>query len=426
MTGRPRVAFVAVIVIALAIGIASWTRLPHEGLPTLSFDGFRYLAGAYSIRDHHVYRDTDGSPQRVWPPGTSFLYAAASVVTGRPPENLPGAIDICAYLVAMLAFAVVLARTVRHSWIASIAFVALACNSFIVSMTNKLWSDPPALALFLVALALLAGTKPSLRSVVLAAAAIAIGVAFRYAMISALILPLFVVWRMRTRWFAPVAGSCAAVMLVVVANRLSGLHPLPLRNDLRAFGMLTVQVLPSQIGLVGLLAVAAAVLISARALPIAGVWIAAYIAFLFVAQAFAHPSFTLDLRILILLYPAIVLAIAVAADKASNPWLKGCLAALLVIAAGRALHGVVPHPIPSPTCVTREQLTADLKTKSIAPDAPLSSNAQGLVWYALRRPVSAHPGPGDIVIAVDPARVCEGVVETALPDVARTRRIALP
>ena len=114
MTSRARAAFVVVVAIALAIGIGSWSRLPHAGLPTLSYDGFRYLAGAYSLRDHQGYRDIDGSPQRVWPPGTSFLYAAVSRLTGRPPENLPGAIDLCSYVIAMFAFAAALAMTVRR------------------------------------------------------------------------------------------------------------------------------------------------------------------------------------------------------------------------------------------------------------------------------------------------------------------------
>ena len=280
-------------------------------------------------------------------------------------------------------------------------------------MTNKLWSDPPALALFLLALALLVAPKPSLRSLALATAIVGVGIAFRYAMIGALLLPLFVAWKMRIRWLVPAVGSCAAVMVLVIANRVSGVSPLPLAGDFRAFQALATQILPAQAGVIGLVAVAGTVAICSRALPIAGVWIGVYIAFLFVAQSVAHPSFTFDLRILVLLYPAMILVIAAAADKAPHQRMTVCLTAILAIAAGRALHGIVPHPVASPSCVTREQLVAGLKSRSFPSASRISSNAQGLVWYALRRPIAANPKPGDVVITFDPARVCEGVIEGA-------------
>ncbi|HEY2828822.1 MAG TPA: hypothetical protein VGJ88_01800, partial [Thermoanaerobaculia bacterium] len=309
---------------------------------------------------------------------------------------------------------------------ASIAFVAVACNTFIVSMTNKLWSDPPTLALFLLAFAFLVAPKASLRSVLFAAVLIALGIAFRYAMISALLLPLFVAWRMRIRWFPPLVGACAVVVLVAIASRVSGFRSLPLREDLHAFETLAAQILPSQMGIVGLLVVVAAVALSWRALPVAGVWLAGHVAFLFVAQSIAQPSFTLDLRILVLLYPAIVVLIAAAADKTSHRWMSACLSVMLAIASARALHGMVPHAAPFPNCVTREQLVSQLRETTFPSAERLSSNAQGIVWYALRRPVSVTPRAGETVIAVDPAHMCDGVVETTLPDVGRTRTMSFP
>lgn len=421
------------IILALAIGIAGWARLPHGGLPSLSFDGFRYLAGAYSLRDHGTYRDIDETTQRVWPPGTSLLYAIVSRISGRAPEELPGAVGIAAYLITMAATAIALLATVRRGWIASVAFAALACNSFVVSMTNKLWSDPPALACFSVALALLIVAKPSASTIAAATGVIALGISFRYAMIAALVLPLWLAWRMRLRWFLPAIGSCLVVILIVIATRMGGFRAPPLHEDVRALEALSAQLLPAQLGLAGFWILAAAigtaVLYGDRRAAITGVWIAAYVVFLFVAQAIANPSFQLDLRILILLYPAIVIAIASAADSLLNAGrrqLATVLLAILVIGVIRALHGLVPQPAAErPSCVTREQVIADLK-KHHVDAARVASNAQGLVWYALRRPITTAPRAGDMIVMVDPRRVCDGIVETVLPAVQGTRVIALP
>jgi hypothetical protein len=432
MTPRSRFAFAIVVAVALAIGIATWMRLPHGGLPSLSFDGFRYLAGAYSFGAKGTYLDIDGSPQRVWPPGTSMLYAVVSSMSGRAPEALPGFVGIAAYLVAMIAIAITLAASVRRAWIASVAFIALSCNTFIVSMTNKLWSDPIALACLSVAFALLIVAKPSPRIIVTAAILVAAGIAFRYAMIAAIVLPIWTAWRLRVRWLAPLAGCCLGLALVVIASRVGGIHPLPWREDLRAFESLAGQLVPVQLGAVGFLILTIAVVTSARyssqATVVASVWIAAYVAFLFVAQTIARPSFAFDLRILVPLYPAIVIAIASAADtlfEAKRTIVGTTLVAILLIADIRALHGLAPHHDAPPLCVSREQIVATLQARRI--DAgQLSSNAQGLVWYALRRPVNVTPMAGNVVVMVDPKRVCEGVIETRLTEVPGTRVIPLP
>src|SRR6516162_2261655 len=72
----------------LGISISYAALLPSGGMSSMSYDAFRYLAGADSILASGTYLDISGAPQSHWPPGTSILYAAGSGLSGRPPEEL--------------------------------------------------------------------------------------------------------------------------------------------------------------------------------------------------------------------------------------------------------------------------------------------------------------------------------------------------
>jgi hypothetical protein len=430
MTRRGLFGFAAIAAVVLAVGVGSWSRLPHGGLPTLSFDSFRYLAGAYSLRDHGAYRDIDGTPQRVWPPATSALYGALSAATRSAPEELPGAVGLTSYLIAMAALALLIGHTIRRVPVAALTFAAVAWNTFIISMTNKLWSDLPALACLCVVLALLAIRPPSPASIGFAALVVAIGVSFRYAMIAAIALPLWAAWRIRTRTIVIAVFAAAAVLLVALASRLTSAHSIQVADDMRALATLAGQILPAGYG--GTFIVASALAISIflarRAVPAAIVWIGAYPLFLCVAQAIAEPSFAFDLRILIPLYPAVAVVIGSAADalfenrKAAGGF---ALATVLLIASGRALHGLAASPAPPPACLSRETIVTLLQRLSLD-GARISSNAQGLAWYALRRPVSATPRPGDTFILIRASAVCPDIVESPAVAPLHTRVVEVP
>src|SRR5438067_9290745 len=138
---------VAIVAVVHALSMAG-------GVDALSFDGFRYLAGTASIMESGSYRDIDGTPQQVWPPGTSLLYAAAARLTGRPPESLIAGVNIAAIILLLWSFLRLLELAGVRWWLASAAFAAVALDGVWQSQANKLLSDPMALALQVTALCL--------------------------------------------------------------------------------------------------------------------------------------------------------------------------------------------------------------------------------------------------------------------------------
>ena len=112
----------------------------------MSYDGFRYLAGAHSILASGTYLDISGAPQSHWPPGTSILYAAAASLSGRPPEELVKFVNLAALLLMAGSVWLIIEITIDRWWIALITFASIFLNTSILSLQNKLWSDPLALA----------------------------------------------------------------------------------------------------------------------------------------------------------------------------------------------------------------------------------------------------------------------------------------
>jgi len=69
---------VAAIVVAAVMYQANLTA----EFGRLTYDSYRYLAGAESIINSGGYLDIAGNPQRVWRPGTSLLLASLMAVPG--------------------------------------------------------------------------------------------------------------------------------------------------------------------------------------------------------------------------------------------------------------------------------------------------------------------------------------------------------
>jgi hypothetical protein len=414
----------ATAVVIGCLSLAYWARVSHGGLPALSYDSFRYLGGAQSILTRGAYLDLDGTPQHAWPPGTSFVYAAASRLSGRPAEELVPAVNLIALLAALFVFWQMLEIAKVRSWIAVIAFSAFALNGVFLSGTAKLWSDPIALPLLLAMLFCLM-TGRLVAANVLAAVAVTV----RFAMVAT--LPVLVIAAFLTRRFRIlpfITGAAMLFFLLAMRGKGGTIQPIQLRGNWDAFAALAAQMVPSTFVVLAATIVIPAV-VARRALPvvIALTWILSYAAFLMVAQALATPSFTMDLRILFPLYPAMLLAAAVAAESANHRAVTMFIALILGIASLRAAHYVLGSLRDQPAaqhCITREQLVAEIRRVGMHATS-VATNAQGLVWFALRRPVydlGRGPAPRDATILwVDPATACAFAVDS--PSVPRQGHI---
>jgi hypothetical protein len=448
-TGRTRALAAVLIAVVMTAGIAHVWLLPSDVQARLSYDSFRYLAGTESIVEQGRYLDLDGTPQQVWPAGMSLLYAGLWRVTGAPPLELVRWVDLAAYLVLVLSCLGIASLAGMRPAIALAMLAAIVCNGVIVSMQNKLWSDPPGLALLsAMLLALLAAATRPRRAAAFLSAAWALAAAaimLRYAMLATIPLLMLVALLVRRRLFA-VAAPLAAVPAVLAmvtfgaskGSRTFGAQPMPWGDDVQALFRLADQVFPTRAG--GAIALAAFVLLclaapvvlacrrdpedvpdAARvALRIAAAWTGGYALFLPIAQFLAYPSFALDTRIFAPLYLGAIIATAAACELlARRRHAAALLLALpLLFAGGRALRYTVTgiHRVPEVRpCTSREEYIAALR--SLAPSGLLVSNAQGIVWYALRKPVFAPPFPITPVTEVwfDPARACKDIIEREMP-----------
>ena len=131
----------------LTLSVVDASMLPTDGMSSMSsYDSFRYLAGAYSMLASGTYLDISGAPQSHWPPGTSILYAAGASLSGRPPEELVKFVNLAALLLMAGSLWLIIEITIERWWIAIITFASIVLNTAILSMQNKLMSDPLALA----------------------------------------------------------------------------------------------------------------------------------------------------------------------------------------------------------------------------------------------------------------------------------------
>ena len=404
----------AAAIVITCVSLAYWAASSHGGLSAFSYDSFRYLGGAESILSHGAYLDLDGSPQRTWPAGTSIVYAAAARISGRPIETLVPAVNLVALLATLFAFWRVLEVTRMRWWIAATAFAALALNGVFLSGTTKLWSDPLALALFVGVFCCLA-TESFVAANAIAAAA----VVFRFAMVATLpVLLIAALLSRRRRWLPFVTGTVMLLFILSTRGRGGPMQPLQLRANWDVFAELAAQIVPSAVFVIAV-TILAPLLVARRmrTVLLALTWVIAYAAFLIVAQAVAVPSFKTDLRILFPLYPAMLFAAAAAAERARSRAVTLAITAVLAVAALRGAHYVFgslrARPVPQ-QCVTREMLVNEIRR--VAATAPsVVTNAQGLVWFALRRPVypfgRGTAPPGAMLLWIDPAVACSFTVD---------------
>lgn len=352
---------ISALVALTILGSVAIARLP-TGLHSLSFDSYRYLAGAESLRDDGAYRDLDGTVQSVWPPGLPLLYAGLSLMTGTEPLQLVRAVNLASYMASAIALMAILLRASVPFRIGVFAAAAILMNTAFASLHNKLLSEPPTFALLLVLLATLVSTAPPRRAALrFVPAAMVAGAAMtlRFAMFA--LLPLLGVTAFFARsWRALLIGA-SAVAIPFTARALVGsagrervdLVPatIPWRENATAIVTLVDQFVPIRIvGDAAAAAVLPGILIGASIAAVRGprnrawnlttlsiIWVLSYGGFLLAAQAFATPSFTLDLRILLPLHIGVVLAAAGGATLAlpRSAALAFCLAIPLALAGFR-------------------------------------------------------------------------------------------
>ncbi|HYH09202.1 MAG TPA: hypothetical protein VEK11_19305 [Thermoanaerobaculia bacterium] len=358
---RDRTTRYAAYALITALGLLHILRLPTGRPHSFTPDSHEYLAGAESILREGRYLDAKGGPQQVWTPATSLLYAGLSRVTGASIVTLIKWVDIAAYLLLALAcVAIAEAARIRLA-IGAMMLAAILCNGAILSLHNKLLSDPltfAALTLLLLTLTLALLHPQRATPLLLAALVLAsLAILCRYAMLPVIPLVMIIAILLR-RWpIALVAPFAVAPLFLTLAllgatrgERNVNLTGLPWSDDLAGLLRLADQVFPAR--LLGLLAVPA-FLVCCMILPLvldrrgatlpASLWALGYGAFLPIAQATAVPSFLLDTRILLPLYLGAMIATATACESALRRRSRWAfpLALALLLAAGRALRYAV-------------------------------------------------------------------------------------
>lgn len=426
----------ALIVVIGLITVDHWPRSEFSGI---SYDSIRYYAGTESILMEGHYRDLDGRPQQVWPPGLSLLYAFVSRLSNQPPLDLVAPIDSISYVMSIALLAFLLYRSAVRWPIAMLAVAALAWNGYYLSIHNKLWSEPPTLAFFVAAIVCLTEfarkTKRSTAWFLAALLCTATCILLRYAF-----LPLVLVaaglaaWQ--RRWlhatFAaltpiPTIVALAALGAATPGNRSMGVQPVVWSQFSQAFVSLSEQMFPGRFGggTVTILFALVTFIIPIVALKtsehgpgvvttVTGLaWLFVYVSFLMFTQMTAVPPPIVDLRMLIPLYFTAIVAAATASEMLIHrrQWLAAVVIIGLALASFRAARftvGVYRSQPPAADCVSREWYVGAIRKR--APQGTIVTNAQGTVWLALHRPIFSS-GDGQTVIWIDAQRACDGVVE---------------
>lgn len=446
-------AFFITAALVILIGIVEWKRLPRGPLDSLSYDGFRYLAGACSLLEHGRYLDLAAEPQRTWPPGTSLLYAALARVTGQRPEQLVTVIGLMSYLSIAIAVALTMRTTIRRWPVAALGFAAIALNFAIVSLLGKFWSEPPALAALMWALLMTidAIDRHSESRMLAAALLFSLAILFRFALIATVPLAFVAAVIASRRLRTPALMLLIPVPMIVVLRVLApGAHSatpfrissLPFAEDWKGLTELASQILPAQLGWAGALLFVALIASVIWVAGSAGVphdrretalfvhfgWIVLYTVFLLFAQwIWVSPAPVIDLRMLLPLYPSIVIVLTAGSDRlldAGSRVLATITVLAIAVGSARALHPLFqrrPHPVV--TCTSRDDVAGSIyRLGPKLHGSELASNAQGLAWFVLRRPIErlSEAKAGSLIIFVDGSRTCPDTVETMeLPRQAR-------
>ena len=434
--GWARVCAIAI----LAISVVYALMLPSGGMASMSYDSFRYLAGAHSILASGTYLDISGVPQLHWPPGTSILYAAAASLSGRPPEELVKFVNLAALLLMAGSLWLIVEITIDRWWIALITFASILLNTSILSLQSKLWSDPLALATSFAAIASAViacrGGKKWWVWIYVASAFLSIAIFIRYAMlpgIPVLIATAFWVSK-RTRSHREAVVLPLLTPLVMLISfyfvRSSRAYPFtfPIRsvnssvNSIRSFdfphywlalGHMTDQIFPAAFVAAWLTIVIVAV--GLFAVPVGTAFVTPtsqkrsalliFVGYVFLSCIFlaivpvvSTFPFGMDYRYLLPIYPFILIGAAVAADLLLNrrrPCLRilGLIViGLLSLAAARSARAAALALLghgseQSASCVSGMAISDELKRIPVTQnDTGVLTNAQGIAWYAKRTP----------------------------------------
>ena len=448
----------------LGFSVAYALMLPSGGISGMSFDSFRYLAGADSILASGTYLDISGTPQSTWPPGTSLLYAAVARLSGKPPEELTQFLNLGALLLIGASLWLIIEITIARWSIAIITFAAIFLNTAILSMLNKLWSDPLALAMSSAAIAscIVASRdgKNWFRWICIGSAFLSIALCLRYAMLPAVpILAAVAFWLSKTT-----ASHRAAVLLpflsplltlilfyflgsaylhVFSAHSVEMVRSFDFWQDQPAFVQMADQIFPVtlfsiwlSIGIVlGVIAVPAGAAFVTEvpekrsALLICVGYVLLSCVFLVIAPAALHGA--TELRYLLQIYPFLLIGAAIAADVLLNSqrldsrilgFIIVCLLTTVAVRSARAAAlGILPHESSEATsCVSRTVLLNDLKRIPTTQNfSGALTNIQGLAWYAMRIPTVrltqsalAEALSGTTIIFVRPEYTCSEVLES--------------
>jgi hypothetical protein len=423
----------------LAVGLLYIAFMPWELDARLSFDAVRYYAGAESILETGRFTDLDGGPQQQWPPGVSLLYAMLSAVTGADALALVPTVNVVSYVLLVAALAWLVWLSGLEWWIAAAGLAVVALNGFYLSMHNKLWSEPPSLAMLVVAILCLAVSAhvPRHANAALAGACLAAAAAImtRYAFLA--LVPLIVVFALATRRRVMVVAALLTPLPTVLALTLLGasrgkralaVQSVPWGENAPALVALGDQVFPARwLGwgaavLFVVLCIAVPLVVALRAersvartsALVAFGWTISYSLFLPFTQAVVVPPPVIDLRMLFPLYAGAMIGLAASGELAARGRSRVVAVLLtlpLALAGARAaratIHAIGKKP-PAMACVSRTAYVDAIR--AAAPRGTVATNASATVWLALRRPV-LRGGPAESIVWIDPARACPHVVE---------------
>ena len=468
--GRRHAKWARVCAIAiLAISIVYALTLPSGGMSSMSHDAFRYLAGAHSILSSGTYLDISAAPQSHWPPGTSILYAAAANLSGKPPEELVKFINLAALVLMAGSLWLIIEITIERWWIAIITFAAIFLNTSILSLQNKLWSDPLALATSSAAIACgivaCRGGKNWFRWICVASVFLSIAICIRFAMLPGIpILAAVAFWLSkrtdshREAVLLPLLSPLVTLISFYFVRSSSAYPPtfsfrsvnsmgsFQLARYWSAFVQMADQVFPvvllatwlstTIVGIILItLPVGAAFLArmpqQRNALVICVGYVLLYCIFLALVPVVSTFHFVIGYGYLIPVYSFILIGAAIAADVLLNRQrlnfriLSLIIVGLLSIAAARSTRaaalGILGHGSQqSVSCVSGPAIVDDLK-RIPATQSPsgVLTNIQGPAWYAMRiRAVEltssalADAPSGTVIIFARPEYICPDVVES--------------
>jgi hypothetical protein len=434
--------FAIVVALVTLVGILEWTRLPRGPLDSLGYDGFRYLAGACSLLEQGRYLDVNGESQRTFPPGTSLLYAVLGRVTGARPEKLVTVTGLICYLTIVVAMAATMRTAVRRWPLAALGVAAVGLNTYIISLTNKLWSEPPAMAVLLWALfATIAAIDKRSEGWMLAAILLfSVAIGFRFALIATVPLAFLAAGIASRRLRVPALALLSplpmmALLRILAPGARAGssfrVSTPPFGDDWKGLTTLANQIVPTQFGWVGVVAFVALI---GAVVSIAGLrgrersrreitlfvhvgWVVVYAVFLLVAQSvWIRPPVEIDLRMLIPLFPSIVIVLMTGADRLMDTRPRAlAVLAIVAVAVGtaRAVHPLLQHP-PQRTVAVDLDVAGSIYRLGSGIHGEVASNAPGLAWFVLRRPIRklSDAPAGSWIIFVDARQAGPDLVET--------------